>query len=912
MLKYCFAQYSTLLFKKLIFTIYSFLAKELRESVFFNLGGDRCYAFTYLYSKRRKPSTHSLKRTFLYAQILLVGLSTNNQGISQTFTDESANLNFNHSFDGALLGAGCSFYDFNKDGLDDLTLPGLNGNVSFYKNTFDGFQEVNYLSLSSIVLSVVWVDYDNDGDADISLTEEDGLFRLFRNNGQFNFQEVDLNISENIPTDNYGISWADYDKDGFLDFYICRYVDNAFGQETVTNLLIKNNGDGTFEDVTIQAAVGNGYQQSFSSTWADFNKDGNIDLYVVNDRTISPNVLFLNNADGTFTDASVSSNSDVAVFAMTSTIGDMDNDRDLDIYVTNDSPGNHLLKNTNNGIFEDLFPNSGAEIFQTCWGANWVDYDNNGWKDLYVCSSFPGPSTNSLLVNDGTGALTASAEIIPMNTENSYSVSKGDYNNDGFYDLLVLNTAPSNSLLLKNTGNDLNSFLKISLEGTVSNKDAIGTEVTVFSGGNSYFDTQFSGTNFCSQDSQRFIVGVGNAIQIDSVQVLWPSGIQETHYNLAINSSIKLIEGSTFHASIQLFDGLELCPGEITQLGVSIEADSVIWSTNTNSISLEVSEPGTYYATAYSNGGIAISTDTVTIIPSDSPLIQEIITTNISCNGLENGQVTIEYLLPENEDSFYYTISNINSGYFNQPLLIDNLCTTQIEYTILEPAPLFTDINTRSLPCDSNDIGSITLTSFGGSSPYTYSAMNLDSIVAGNNILVTTDNNNCTLETPFYLELAPEFEYSLDITDQWEGDFGSVELISISGELQIAQLLDENNTEIAETELTAGAYTITISNEYGCEAQDVFNVDFISSINDLSIGSLLEIHPNPFIDQLIILKQKTISKVLIFSLSGTIVHQQYFNPTENFILDLSHLATATYVLHVSTSELTRRFRIIKM
>ena len=162
---------------------------------------------------------------------------------------------------------------------------------------------------------------------------------LFRNNGQFNFQEVDLNISENIPTDNYGISWADYDKDGFLDFYICRYVDNAFGQETVTNLLIKNNGDGTFEDVTIQAAVGNGYQQSFSSTWADFNKDGNIDLYVVNDRTMWPNVLFLNNADGTFTDASVSSNSDVAVDAMTSTIGDMDNDRDLDIYVTNGSPG---------------------------------------------------------------------------------------------------------------------------------------------------------------------------------------------------------------------------------------------------------------------------------------------------------------------------------------------------------------------------------------------------------------------------------------------------------------------------------------------------------------------------------------------------------------------------------------------
>ena len=149
---------------------------------------------------------------------------------------------------------------------------------------------------------------------------------------------------------------------------------------------------------------------------------------------------------------------------------------------------------------------------------------------------------------------------------------------------------------------------------------------------------------------------------------------------MAINSSIKLIEGSTFHASIQLFDGLELCPGEITQLGVSIEADSVIWSTNTNSISLEVSEPGTYYATAYSNGGIAISTDTVTIIPSESPLIQEIITTNISCNGLENGQVTIEYLLPENEDSFYF--SKYMCLLFLDTISTDKNFVTQIEYTI--------------------------------------------------------------------------------------------------------------------------------------------------------------------------------------------------------------------------------------
>ncbi len=903
MLKYCFAQYLTLLFKKFIFAIDGSLTRQPRAHVFFILGRGLCCANAYIYSKRRESTLHSLKGSHLFVLILLLTLTNANQTISQTYIDESANLNFNHSFEQATFGAGCSFYDFNKDGLDDLTLPGLNGNVSFFRNTSNGFQEVNYINLTSVVLSIVWVDYDNDGDADISLTEEDGLFRLFRNNGQFNFQEIPLNISENIPTDNYGISWADYDDDGFLDFYVCRYVNNAFGEETLTNLLIKNNGDGTFEDVTIEAAVGNGYKQSFSSTWADFNKDGHIDLYVVNDRCIWPNVLFINNGDGTFTDSSASSNSDLAVSAMSSTVGDADNDNDLDIYVTDGTPGNHLLENVDNGIFQDLFPNSGTEVYQNCWGANWVDYDNDGWKDLYVCSSFPGVSLNNLLVNDGTGELSNSTDIIPMNSENSYSVSKGDYNNDGFHDLLVLNKAPSNSLLLRNTGNNTNAFVKISLEGTVSNKDAAGTEITVFADGNSHFDTQFFGTNFCSQDSQRLIFGIGNTAQIDSIHVLWPSDLEETHYNIAINSSVKFIEGETLQTSIQIFNGLELCPGDITELGVSIEADSVIWSTTTNSISIEISEPGTYWGTAYSNGGIPINTDTVTVVTADFPLVQEIITTDITCNGQSNGQALIEFLLPQNEEQYYYTIPNLSPGYFNHPLLIEDLCPIQIEYTVIQPAPLFTDIDILSLPCDSSDLGSIAVTSYGGSFPYTYPVPNLHSIAVGDNVLVTMDNNNCTSETPFYLELAPELEYSLNITDQAEGYLGSVELIAISGELQIAQLLDENNSEIAEAELPEGSYTIIISNEYGCETEDAFIVDFISNITDLnseseSINSRL--FPNPTNGPVKISNCKNVHEVLIYSYEGRLVKK--LGISKSCTLEVSDLDNGTYILSVQYND----------
>ena len=196
MLKYCFAQYLTLLFKKFIFAIDGSLTRQPRAHVFFILGRGLCCANAYIYSKRRESTLHSLKGSHLFVLILLLTLTNANQTISQTYIDESANLNFNHSFEQATFGAGCSFYDFNKDGLDDLTLPGLNGNVSFFRNTSNGFQEVNYINLTSVVLSIVWVDYDNDGDADISLTEEDGLFRLFRNNGQFNFQEIPLNIRE--------------------------------------------------------------------------------------------------------------------------------------------------------------------------------------------------------------------------------------------------------------------------------------------------------------------------------------------------------------------------------------------------------------------------------------------------------------------------------------------------------------------------------------------------------------------------------------------------------------------------------------------------------------------------------------------------------------------------------------------
>ena len=183
---------------------------------------------------------------------------------------------------------------------------------------------------------ILWGDYDNDGDPDLFISVYESPSVLMRNDGDLQFTDVsvDAGIPQIIGHKSFGASWGDYDQDGFIDLYITNY-NVSTDDVLVENVLLHNEGDGSFTNQTSSAGVGNGLRQSFGAIWFDYDKNGSLDLYVINDKAIFCNTLYRNAGDGTFDDVSSQTNTDIAISAMSATAGDFDNDGWIDLYITN-------------------------------------------------------------------------------------------------------------------------------------------------------------------------------------------------------------------------------------------------------------------------------------------------------------------------------------------------------------------------------------------------------------------------------------------------------------------------------------------------------------------------------------------------------------------------------------------------
>ena len=350
-------------------------------------------------------------------------------------------------------GSGVSFVDYNGDGYDDITLAsGDNIPVRFYKN-LDGtfFVEESLLPIlgdySYKTRSVTWIDFDNDGDKDLFLTSDTDGNRLFENQ---NSTLVDVTTTAGFPLDNvhtYGASWGDIDNDGCLDVYLS----NRIGDTTITNYLFKNNCDGTFSDVTDSVGLTNSSALTFCSAFFDFNNDGYQDLYVANDK-FKPNYLYKNNGDGTFSDISLSSGTDIVVDAMSVTVDDFNSDGFFDIYITNtpndiSTPtlGSILLKNNGDETFSDISVSSGTSLDSFSWGSSFLDADNDGDLDLYVSCQYTQADnlpSYAFYKNDGNELFSSPTDVgFANNDYKSYACAIGDYNNDGKQDIIVNNDA---------------------------------------------------------------------------------------------------------------------------------------------------------------------------------------------------------------------------------------------------------------------------------------------------------------------------------------------------------------------------------------------------------------------------------------------------------------------------------------
>ncbi len=483
------------------------------------------------------------------------------------FEDKAFELGINITGNASTQLGGVSFYDYDNDGWDDLTFASKeNFPVRFFKNNSGTFVEETFnMTISGHSKQVLWVDYDNDGDNDLFVTRLDASNKLYQNDGNFNF--TDVSSIAGFPSTilyTYGASFGDYDNDGDLDLFLS----NKDDAKIIPNQLYRNNGNGTFTDVSLISGISPVGHLSFCSSFFDYNNDGFLDIYISNDRFANTNILYKNNGNGTFTDVSLASGAGVAANAMSTTIDDYNYDGFLDIYVTNTTEGNHLLKNNGDGTFTDVASSTGTIFNSIGWGANFLDADNDTDLDLYVCSMINDPNSGLLTTefyqcDTGYNYTIPSAAGFVNDAYTSFSNAIGDINNDGYVDFVVTNLAPDNHSLWRSTGGT-NHWLKVKLEGTTSNKAGIGSWIAVTIGSDTMYRYVLCGEAFLGQNSATEFFGLATAATIDDVTILWPSGIIDNYSNVTANQLMNVVEGSTLGINEENAEKFSVYPNPAT------------------------------------------------------------------------------------------------------------------------------------------------------------------------------------------------------------------------------------------------------------------------------------------------------------------------------------------------------------
>jgi enediyne biosynthesis protein E4 len=431
-------------------------------------------------------------------------------------------------------------------------------------------------------------DFDNDGNLDLFVAGYQGN-ALYRNKGDCQFEDVTDKAGVRGGGFSTGVAWADYDRDGNVDLFVSRYVHvdmanlpqfgstkfcqfkgvavqcGPWGMEGETDLLYHNRGDGTFEEVSKKAGVSDPEKYyGLGATWGDYDNDGWPDLFVADDAT--PNHLYHNNRDGTFTDdamvAGIAMNGEgQALGSMGVAWGDYDHSGRLSMFVTEfaDQP-NTLYHNLGARGFEDVAMQSHVgqpSLPYLGWGTKFFDMDNDGWLDLFVVCGHVYPQMTDVkgsaayaqpvllqrnLRNGTFEEVSKPAGLADMPLQSRRGVAFGDVANNGNIDMVVLNVGEPPSLLINRNASP-NHRVVFKLVGTKSNRAAIGARVTIRSAGMTQLDEVRGGGSYLSQNDLRLHFGLGSASMIDSVEVRWPNGKAEVLKSVAADKIYTVVEG---------------------------------------------------------------------------------------------------------------------------------------------------------------------------------------------------------------------------------------------------------------------------------------------------------------------------------------------------------------------------------
>lgn len=447
-----------------------------------------------------------------------------------------------------------NWVDLNNDGFLDIFI--TNGkssgqnNVLYWNDGFGNFsRELNHPIVQDNEPSdgATFADAANSGALSLFVANwHDKKNLYYLNDSIHGFVQTAAGIAPaEINSNSETGSFGDYDNDGYVDLYVSNsYID-------LENFLYKNNGDGTFTRDTIVPLTSD-LKSSRSVNWIDYDNDGDQDLFVSNENNES-NDLYRND-DSIFTKITAGPLVTDQHSSMSSTWGDFDNDGDFDVFVSNFNQKNVLYRNEGNDLFTAVLNDTVSKNFGRSFCANWADIDNDGDLDLYVGNAFStGNKLRSFLyINDGQGNFSRnSSDTVTKVLSWTYGNAFGDYDRDGDMDLLTANChggAEANRLFENmSSDNSSNNWLVISLEGVMSNRSAIGAKVRVranISGQNVWQLREVSGQHaYCGQNMLAVHFGLGDAANVDSIQIEWPSGLVEGFSGIAASNYYSAKEG---------------------------------------------------------------------------------------------------------------------------------------------------------------------------------------------------------------------------------------------------------------------------------------------------------------------------------------------------------------------------------
>ena len=784
-----------------------------------------------------------------------------------SYTETAQLLGITHQSRNSNYGGAVSVSDFDGDGWDDITLgSGLGDSIQFYKNNAgQGFQRVYFGPDETLFTKqILWADYDNDGDQDLFVANFAGQNNLYENIGGNNL--VNVNIAAGIPSledPTWAAAWGDYDRDGYLDLMVTNFVYASAYSGLFQDYLLKNNGDGTFRMLTTEVNIPAFDHAALVVSFMDYNNDLWPDIFIASDKNPS-NRLLRNNGFGSFDDVTIVAGVGQQIDAMSAGIGDYDNNGYLDIYCTNSpflSPGGSILvQNNGNGTFSERSTQAGVDFNGEGWAANFIDFDNDSDLDLYVSGSISNGTTSgisntaAMFDNQGNGTFIELISGIGMqeDTKSSYAHAIGDFNKDGFADIIVNNRIPDTTQLWMHNGG-INNWIDIKLQGTVSNRDGIGTWIKLFcTGAKEQVRYTHHALGFMGQNTMDGHFGLDSLSAIDSIKIIWPSGHEDLLINISVNQRLLVIEGVTapVKGRIASIGNPQVCQGGQLQLYTLGVFDHYLWSTGDTSASIIVTNSGTYGVTMTdANNNISFDSIQVLVAP---PVVSNVSLSDVSCFGDANGLATTSTIGGNGLYNYLWSTGSTtqhlnNLGPGNYALTItDGLgCFDTLSFLISEPTALQLSSIGTNISCYGDSSGAVNLSVFGGTPPYVYNWSNsstnqdLSGLSHGIYSVYVQDSMGCSdMETTIIISPSSPLQTTILKSDTlcYASSNGFFDLEVSGGTAPYTYLWSNMQTTQDINNLVSGIYSVEVVDDNGCKV--IFS-DTLSEYSALNISTNL-------------------------------------------------------------------------